>query len=228
MKLLLLKRSVLLAIAMLLTVGLAVIAKPRPVAVGNGPDFDLETLIPRQFGEWKEVPSLSLISVSPDTKEAIDSIYSQTLSRTYVNAAGIRVMLALAYGSRQTTQFKAHRQEVCYSAQGFQIESIDPAIITIGGHPISATRMVAKGANRTEPVTYWFTMGDQVVAGHLQRLLVQLKFALTGEIPDGYLIRVSSLSSDRPSSFAMQETFLLAFFAAMPPRLARRLSGNAI
>jgi EpsI family protein len=79
---------------------------------------------------------------------------------------------------------------------------------------------------RTEPVTYWFTMGDQVVRSRLQRLRVQLAAGLAGRIPDGMLVRVSSISRDAGSAYAEQQRFVAALLAAMPAGAAARLAGT--
>jgi EpsI family protein len=78
---------------------------------------------------------------------------------------------------------------------------------------------------RSEPVTYWFTMGDRVVLGRLERLKVQLQNGLAGRIPDGMLVRVSSLSTEPGRAFAAQEAFMAAIVAAVPAAEAARLVG---
>lgn len=89
--------------------------------------IDLNALVPKEFGEWREVRSAFVqVDLTPrrDGEEAertTDSPYDQTVIRTYVRRAGATVMLALAYGSKQRQDVKIHRPELCYVAQGFQV-----------------------------------------------------------------------------------------------------------
>ncbi len=145
---------------------------------------------------------------TPDVQANLDKIYDQILSRTYVNDKGERIMLTITYGSSQTQDLRAHRQEVCYSAQGFEISSLSHDELSISGHPVAATRMFAEKGQRKEPVTYWFTMGDQVVLSRTERFLVQLKYSFSGLIPDGVLVRVSSINQDQNAAFNLQTAFL--------------------
>jgi len=78
---------------------------------------------------------------------------------------------------------------------------------------------------RSEPVTYWLTMGDRVVLGRLERLRVQLAAGLHGRMPDGMLVRVSSLSDDAGAAFRAQQAFMASAVAAMKPADAARLVG---
>src|SRR6185369_6497094 len=134
-----------------------------------------------------------------DVQEKLDRLYGQVVARTYVNSQGERMMLTVAYGGDQSDALKAHRQEVCYRAQGFDVSRIESARVKAAGRDVPVTRMFAVRGERAEPVTYWFTMGDRVVRGRLERLRVQVESGLAGRIPDGMLVRVSSLSSDAPS-----------------------------
>lgn len=220
------RRSLLLLVLMIAASVLAIGLSPLPRVPLDGRQLDMEVELPRQFGDWTVVVSPTTALVSPETLAALETIYTATLSRTYVNRAGEQMMVALAYGAQQTTKLKAHRQEVCYAAQGFQVDSVEPVLLHIEGRPIGATRLVARGLNRIEPVTYWFTMGDRVVTGHVERLWTQLRFALTGEIPDGFLVRVSSMSPDTDSAFDKQHNFLVELLAATPKQFAAKLLGD--
>src|SRR6185295_11767480 len=88
----------------------------------GAPKYVLEQVVPAQIGEWRLLPQDGQV-VNPQTKELLDKLYSQLLSRTYVNASGYRVMLALAYGDDQRGDLQAHKPEVCYPAQGFALHS---------------------------------------------------------------------------------------------------------
>jgi EpsI family protein len=162
---------------------------------------------------------------APDVQAKLDRLYGQVLSRTYVNAAGERMMLIVAYGGDQSDALKVHRQEACYRAQGFEIRGLAHGSLAAGERSIPVTRMLAVRGERSEPVTYWFTMGDRVVLGRLERLRVQLAEGLRGRVPDGMLVRVSSLSGDAPAAYAAQAAFVGTLLAAVPAPSATRLAG---
>jgi EpsI family protein len=136
-------------------------------------------------------------------------------------------MLTVAYGGDQSDALKAHRQEVCYTAQGFTIHGLEQGSLQTPGRAIPVTRMLAIRGERSEPVTYWFTMGDQVVRGRAERLHLQLAAGLAGRIPDGMLVRVSSISTDVRGAFGAQQAFVAQLLAAMPATDAARLAGAA-
>ncbi|HLX23334.1 MAG TPA: exosortase B [Usitatibacter sp.] len=186
---------------------------------------DLERLVPSAFGDWSIDPSVEPIAPAPDVQAKLDRIYGSTLSRTYVNSSGEQMMLTLAYGGDQSDALKAHRQEVCYAAQGFTIHGLREAELATPGREIPVTRMLAVRGERSEPVTYWFTMGDRVVQGRAERLGLQLAWGLRGRIPDGMLVRVSSLSADPDSAFAAQRSFIASLLAAVAPADATRIAG---
>ncbi len=185
----------------------------------------LDTLIPAAFGGWRIDPTTAPVPPSPDVQANLDELYDQILTRTYVDADGNRMMLVIAYGGDQSDSLKAHRQEVCYAAQGFTIRSVLPDQPTLADRAVPLVRVHATKGRRSEPMSYWFTMGDRVAIGRLERLILQLRYGLQGRIPDGLLVRVSSLGSDLPSHFAAQDAFLEAMLASLPPAHRTRLAG---
>jgi EpsI family protein len=218
-------RYPLVGVAMLAAAAAALALKPAGVqhAAAN---FDLGQAIPSAFDDWVIDPSIVPIVPAPDLQAKLDRIYDQIVSRTYVNAQGERMMLTVAYGGDQSDALKAHRQEVCYAAQGFEIRSLMFDNLRLLGKAVPVTRVFAVRGPRSEPVTYWLTMGDRVVLGRLERLMVQLRFGLSGRIPDGMLVRVSSISSSPTRAFAGHEEFINALLGWMRPGDVRRLLGS--
>ncbi len=209
---------------MLLAAGLALALKPAPSSPDRRPN--LEQMIPAEINGWHIDPSVIPIPPSPDVQKSLDKLYDQIVSRTYVNDRGERIMLAVAYGSQQSDTLKAHRQEVCYAAQGFSISALRHETLRIREQLVPATRMVATNGQRVEPVTYWFTMGNQVVLDRYERLMVQLRYGLSGEIPDGMLVRVSNLSTDAGRAYAAHDEFIRQLLGAMSPQDAARFIGG--
>jgi EpsI family protein len=197
----------------------------KPVRAEGAAALVLESMVPQAFGDWSIDPTIVPIAPTADVQAKLDRIYSQTVSRTYVNSAGEHMMLTVAYGGDQSDALKAHRQEVCYTAQGFSISDLHHDALAVQGGAIPVTRMLAVRDERSEPVTYWFTMGDRVVRGRVERLATQLREGFAGRIPDGMLVRVSSISPDAPSAYAAQQSFIAALLAAMPSTDRARLAG---
>jgi len=219
------RKTVPAAALMVLAVVATIVFQPRKLLADASPKIILETSVPKQFGDWKIDPDTAAMVPSSVAQEKIAMIYSQTLSRTYMNSRGERVMLSIAYGSNQTQQLRAHRQEVCYKAQGFQVESLRSAELQVSGTIIPVTRMVASNGPRVEPVTYWFTMGSSVVRSYLDRQVAQLKYALSDFIPDGYLFRVSTIDDNEAASFRIQEAFINDLMQTLEPPVRAKLLG---
>ena len=202
----------------------AIVLKPTSAAADA--TIDLETIVPASFGEWVAQPAAAAIVPAPDVEANLARLYSQIVSRTYVNSRGERVMLMVAYGGDQSDALKAHRQEVCYAAQGFNIRELSQGELPAFGRTIPVTRMHAVRGRRSEPVTYWFTMGDQVVIGRLERLAVQLRYGLAGWLPDGLLVRVSTFDSDPARAYGQHGEFLGALLEGMKRSDLPRLIGR--
>src|SRR6202035_5745967 len=79
----------------LLAVGLAHVMTPRELMARASDTFDLQSMIPRQFGEWTLVPGIRL--VEPAGPDALESqLYSQEVGRGYADRDGDIVMLVVA------------------------------------------------------------------------------------------------------------------------------------
>jgi EpsI family protein len=200
-------------------------ARPSAKAADRGNAIVLETAVPREFGEWTELPDQKAQVVNPQTQELLDKLYSQTLTRTYVNKQGYRIMLSLAYGDDQRGGLQAHRPEVCYPAQGFKLGKVEEGTLPTSFGTIDVRRLTTELGSRSEPVTYWLTVGDQVIRNTFDKRVAQIRLGLTGQIPDGLLFRVSSIDSDTTRAFAMQQKFAADMMAAVPVETRRQLSG---
>src|SRR5262245_15369229 len=203
----------------------AILARPTLKASALRQDLSLETMVPKQFGAWREEPQRYVQIVNPQTQELLDKLYSQILSRVYVHENGYRIMLSLAYGSDQRGGLQAHKPEVCYPAQGFVVEKNQPGVLSTAFGDIPVRRLTTAMRTRHEPLTYWFTVGDRAVEGKLQKRLVELSLGLSGRIPDGMLFRVSSIDADAARAFRAQDDFIKALLQAVTPAERKRLSG---
>ncbi len=187
---------------------------------------DLEHWFPRAFGSWRVDESLAVVLPSPDVQAVLSSIYNQVLSRTYVDPNGTRVMLSVAYGGDQSDATRAHRPEVCYPAQGFQILYNEIGEVRLSdGRSIRVRQLMSQLGQRKEPITYWVMVGDQVAVSGTEQKLVQLRYGIKGLIPDGMLVRLSTIDPDKAHGFADQARFLNDLARVIPPELAPRILG---
>ena len=216
--------AVLIAVLMVSASAGAIALRPDTM-VSEISKISLETMIPKQFGDWREEPQRALQVINPQTQELLDKLYNQVLSRVYINSEGYRVMLSLAYGSDQRGALQAHKPEVCYPAQGFTLHSSQKIPLTTPFGEIPAQRLYTTLGPRQEPITYWFTVGDTAVQSTLQKRLVDLRFGLTGQIPDGLLFRVSSIDGDQKRANRLQDQFVSQLLQAIPAEDRKRLSG---
>lgn len=205
---------------------LAIAATPREFVADSRPKVQLETMIPEEFAGWRIDRSVVPLLADPAATAVLNKIYNQTLARTYVNDAGARVMLSIAYGGDQSDSMQVHKPEVCYPAQGFQV--IKQAFDTLGSPfgPIPVKRLVATQGRRVEPITYWITIGDSVALGGLSWKLRQLRYGLTGKVPDGLLFRVSTISANDVEAYRLQDDFVKGLLQAVPDDSRLRLIGN--
>lgn len=220
------RQAVIAAVLMLVMAGLAYALTPRIKLVDQIGRFDLESAIPSQFGEWRVVPDRAVYVVNPQQAEVLNRIYTQTLSRTYVNGKGDRVMLSIAYGEDQRDGgMQMHTPEVCYPAQGFTLQRKwkDTLHAPIGD--LAVTRLRTTLGSRHEPVTYWAVIGGNVFVGGLEKKLAEMRSGLRGSIPDGALVRVSSIDTVDDLAFSKHDQFasemLNALSASSLDRLAR-------
>lgn len=189
------------------------------------PSIDLETLIPKRFGAWREEVQQVAQVVNPQTQELLDKLYNQILTRTYVNGSGERIMLSLAYGGDQRGSLEAHKPEVCYPAQGFQLLTQSDGTIDTDYGNIPVRRLNTSLGRRVEPLTYWFTVGESAVHSRWEKRLVEIRLTLTGQIPDGLLFRVSSIDPDAAHAWQVQERFVKALLDAVQAKDRARLAG---
>jgi EpsI family protein len=220
-------KHVMVGLAMLGAVGLSYALTPKIKSADRATELNLETLIPQQFGDWKIDETVVPIQVSPDVQAALNKFYNQTLTRTYVNSRSEKVMLSIAYGADQSDNLQVHLPEGCYRGQGFAVsdkqESIMPTLL--GQIPVA--KLVATKEWRQEPITYWVVVGGEIARNNWEMKKAKLKFALKGQVADGILIRVSSITPDVEHGYGIQRDFSEAMLNAMPPEQRARLVGRS-
>lgn len=207
--------SLIMGILMVSTGIITKVMKPSIEFNDRQNKLNLETMIPGKFSSWKIYSTTTALMINPDIQGVLNKVYSQTLSRTYINTEGEHVMLSIAYGSNQSTDLHVHRPEICYTSAGFDIGIMTKTFVdtTIGRIPVM--RLVAKQGTRNEMITYWIRVGDSLTRGWFEQKLTAIGYGLTGKIPDGLLFRVSTISNDEKNAFNIQQKFLTDLLQAM-------------
>lgn len=208
-------------LAMLAASGLAIALSGQPQ--GHITAIDLKAMIPERFGDWQVDKSVTLLPQPPEIQEKLDTSYNQTLVRNYINAAGQRLMLVLAYGDSA----KVHNPEVCYPGQGFALTKQEEAIIEVGNQYLTVQHLLTYRPNNVpEPVTFWVMVGDRVSRFGAAWRLQQLKYSLLGQVRDGLVFRVSSPGMAPSVAYDLQADFVRKLVAAVPTQTRVRLTGE--
>lgn len=219
-------RALMVSAAMVATAALAHWATPTTHLSDVLGKPDLEKIFPTAFADWRVDVRAAMVVPSPQTQAILDSIYNQTLTRTYINAAGDRVMLSVAYGGDQSDATRAHLPEVCYPAQGFQITASGKGQLDLAGRTVDTRLLMSKLGQRNEPITYWLVVGDRVTLNRTDLKLTQFRLGLKGLIPDGMLVRVSSIDSDMARGHKVQAAFLADMAGAFSETTRDRVFGT--
>ena len=222
----------LLASAAILGAGiLAEVIKPTELLAATHPAPNLEMTLPKEFGEWHLVPNIGLVTPSEPgayvKAELEQRIYSQEVSRGYVDAAGNVIMFLVAYGPVQNYRLKSHLPEVCYSAAGFRVSAkkVNSVSYLKDTPPLTVSRLVAEKESRFEPITYWMKVGDDVATGVFDRQIARMKYGVEGIIPDGALIRVSTVGLSEVASYKLQDKFVHDLLEALSPKDRKFFTG---
>lgn len=223
------KSAMVSLVAAALMVSAGIVAKqltPTVKIADQRARFELAAIVPLAFGDWTVDDAVTPLQVDPDTQSKIDKLYNQTLSRTYINRRGERVMLSIAYGGDQSDNLSVHLPEICYAAQGFEVAKTGQDNIATAFGAVPVKRLFAVNGSRKEPISYWVTIGDKAIRPGLEQRLYQMRYGLTGVVPDAMLVRVSSIDADAKASYALQNGFVKDMLANMAPVDRLRLVGS--
>ncbi len=221
------RQALAMVVAMVLVALLAQAGRPVHKLSEQRTRFDLEQVVPERFGDWRLLRAGGVVLPDPGVLANLQRLYTQTLSRAYVNSRGTVIMLSIAYGDDQRAAMAVHYPEVCYPAQGFQVRSnrLDTMATPHGTLPVRRLE-TELSRQRYEPVTYWVTIGDRISLGGFERRLIELEYGLQRVIPDGLLFRVSSVNRDSAQAFRDQDAFTRDLLGALPTASREWLAGN--
>lgn len=219
------RRGFILGGSLMGAAALAAWARPDKLSADEQEPLNLEALVPTRFGRWQIDPHTPVVLPSPDVQAALDRIYNQTVARTYLSEQGERVMLSMAYGRNQSDAVQVHKPEGCYQGQGFAVGPVTVDLKPVGGRAIPMRRMVATRVNRLEAVSYYTLIGGVVSSTGWREKLVQLHYAMSKRIPDGLLVRVSSLGTPA-EQYKVQDLFLNELIQGVPAAQRHRILGT--
>lgn len=218
---------VLACIAILSAAAAAEALKPRKRLTPPNEALILEEVVPLQFGRWTQTPDVRIIE-PPGSDTLSREIYNQEVVRGYTDPDGNTVMLLVAYGASQSDRLQLHRPEICYAAQGFRVGKPTEGSLTYAESrpPLRFRRMVTQREARLEPVTYWMRIGYDISTDNFDRQLLKVRYGLKGLIPDGALIRVSSVGLSPEASMKLQDRFIQEFLLVLPPETLNFFVGD--
>ena len=224
------RKNLVLGAMMAVSAVAAYVLTPRQLANPTGLTQPLASFVPLLFADWRPDPE-QFAYILPQADAYADTnqlIYEQVLNRTYTNSRRQRIMLTIAYGSNQRDTVRVHRPEACYAAQGFVVTSPVNDRLELGAEPgysLPVRRLLASAGPRYEPITYWTIIGRKAVENRAASKLETLRYALSAGIPDGMIVRVSSVSRDEAGAFALQERFIDDLYAALDAAARSEIMG---
>lgn len=203
------RRHMLMGAALTATAVMALVREPR-VTMAPLKTGELENMIPPQVGQWSFETKSGL--VLPPDDPLSKSLYSDVLTRVYVSEDRPPVMLLIAYSNTQNGMLQVHRPEVCYPAGGYTLTETQTKLLDISPEiHIPARFFSAESASRTEQVMYWTRIGDETPTSWIDQRAAVVRANLSRIVPDGVLVRISTVLPD----YASAEPVLTEFASAM-------------
>jgi EpsI family protein len=216
------RRHFLVGAALGLASGVAIARQPR-VDNPRIPKGTFAQWVPTHVGDWTKVGSSGVVLPPPDSLS--DRLYDNLVTGTYDSSSEPLVMMLIAYNNRQDGVVQVHRPEVCYPVGGYQLSATRELALTVLGRPLPARIFTAVGPDRTEQVVYLTRLGAAFPRTWAEQRLAVARENLAGEVPDGLLIRFSSLGGDQAAASRVLGAFADAFMRAAAPPLQHLLFG---
>jgi EpsI family protein len=209
------RRSLLVGGAMTLTAGGAFAVQPRR-SEHRLARRKLGSLIATTIGPWTITTPAGVV-VASEESENTDG-YDQLLTRVYRAPELPTVMLLIAYGSTQGGSLQLHRPETCYPGQGFRIggfEEIDFGFLS--GQPVHARRITARRDDRIERMVYWTRIANSFPRNTAEEYRAIISSVLRGVVPDGILVRISTIGANVDQSDLALNQFAREMVATAAP-----------
>ena len=186
----------------------------------------LDTLIPRAIGGWHVDGTTGLILPEADTLD--ETLYDDQLSRNYAGPGLPAMMLLIAHGvGGFATGVGVHRPETCYPAAGFTISATRDIILPVAAKArVPARFLTAVRSERQEQIGYWRRISNDFPVSARQEQMLILRRNLVGVIPDGVLVRISTVDPDRDRAGEAIARFATALISACGAEARQILLGG--
>ena len=200
------------------------IARQPELAYRPVKEAELDRMIPRTIGPWQYATASGL--VLPPQDALADRLYDNLLTRTYLTADGAVAMLLIAYNNSQDGVVQLHRPEVCYPFGGFKLTETVKSDLPVGRGSLPVREFTATSAQRSEHVLYWTRIGDEFPQDWLTQRLAVVRSNLQKKLPDGLLVRVSTIGEDVATGNRMLASFVTQMLGQMTGPGRKLLLGN--
>jgi EpsI family protein len=208
--------------------GLSAVALRPPPPVP--PSTRLDELLPSSFGSWRIDPVSRAFVRGSDLQGKLVSFYDDLLERTFVDDAGYRIMLSIAYVAQafdDGSTLQVHLPEICYRVSGYRLGETARSSLALPDRAVPVMQLEASLPGRHEPLTYWVVVGGAVVNDHGRMRKQRMLAALRREPLDSMLVRVSSIDQDAARAYRKQFEFSASLAEAMPVTKRARIFGKA-
>lgn len=220
------RRDLLIGGACLAVAGTTYARMPRR-RLASIPTGRLEKLAPDVIGDWRFEMASGIVLPPPDDLARL--LYDQQVTRAYVSEKHPPIMLVMAYGSSQGGMLQVHRPEICYPASGFRLSRTRTETLAIGGgREIPVRAFTATGDTRVEQVMYWTRIADDLPTSWTSQRIAIMESNLKGSVPDGLLVRLSTLVDQVAPARVALETFARAMLDTVGPLGRRQLLGSGV
>lgn len=207
---------------------LAYALRPNVYLADANPRKQLILELPSVLNGWQKI-SNDVAVVDPTQAQVLNNLYTETFAATYRDQSNRRVILSVAYGRDQSDGHAVHEPDLCYPAQGFSILESRSIKLKLGAdYSIGAKYLKTEKDDRSEPLVYWTTVGDQIYQGKLEKKRIGFAYALKNFIPDGLVVRVSTIESDEAFAKQLISDFVSDWYAVSSKSSRQRFFGKGI
>jgi len=219
-------KKILLAILMVVVAFVANYARPTRYLAQSSPRNLLVNDVPTKFKDWTKIATDEDMIIDPAQQVVLNYLYADILNASYVNPQDRTVMLSIAYGKDQSEGHDVHKPELCYPAQGFtKLEELDIPIALDTNRTILVHYMKMQKGQRIEPLFYWTLAGDYLYRNKMNKRRIAFQYSLDNLIPDGMIVRVSTLEANNAIAQKSLIDFVKDWYASIPEEQRTRYFG---
>ncbi len=184
----------------------------------------IDPLMPSTIAGWTFTTREGVVQTQETTP--IEG-YDQLITRVYTGTGLPTIMLLIAYGSTQGGSLQLHRPETCYPGEGFSIRNTANADLRLdGADKIAAQTFTAVRDERVEHLLYWTRISEYFPRTTSEEYLGIIRRVVNGIVPDGVLVRLSTIGTDAPTGMAALDRFASGLIWRSPDALRRVLIGS--